>query len=395
MRLGDFIRSNMEPILQAWEEFASTLVPPALTMDSKALRDHARYMLEAIALDLSKDQTEAQQFIKSTGAAPRKAGATAAETHASERLLSGFSIEQLFSEYRALRASVLRLWSKESKTELDTDPEDMMRFNEAIDQAVAESVGRYAKMVARSQNLFLAILGHDLRNPLATTIMASSFIMQSTEAHSKLVTAASRIYSAGNRMNKLVNDLIDYTRTHLGSKLPILVKEIDMHVLARDTVAEHEIAHPERTFRLEANGNFKGQWDDSRIAQVLSNLLGNAVQYGSTESPITVRLWAEADDVHLTVENHGAVIEPQKMTSLFEPLVRFAKGDDEPQGRSLGIGLYIAREIVYAHGGEIRVTSSEAEGTVFAVTLPRTPPAGTDVVAFLDPHATVLPPQYP
>ena len=385
----------MEPILQAWEAFASTVVPPALMMDSNALRNHARYMLEAIALDLSRDQTEAQQFIKSTGAGPRKAGATAAETHASERLLSGFSIEQLFSEYRALRASVLSLWSKESKTELDTDPEDMMRFNEAIDQAVAESVGRYAEMVARSQNLFLAILGHDLRNPLATTIMASSFIMQSPEAEGKLITAASRIYSASNRMNKLVNDLIDYTRTHLGSKLPILVKEIDMHALARDTVAEHEIAHPERMFRLEADGSCKGQWDDNRIAQVLSNLLGNAVQYGSTDMPITVRLRAEEEEVHLTVENHGAVIEPQTMTSLFEPLVRFARAGDEPQGRSLGIGLYIAREIVYAHGGEIRVTSSEAEGTVFAMTLPRTPPTGDGVTAFLDPHALELPPQYP
>lgn len=395
MRLGDFIRSNMEPILQAWEEFASSVVPPALTMDSKALRNHARYMLEAVALDLSKHQTEEQQFTKSTGAGPRKAGATAAETHASERLLSGFSIEQLFSEYRALRASVLSLWSKQAQAGLDTDPEDVMRFNEAIDQAIAESVARYAAMVSRSQNLFLAILGHDLRNPLATTIMASSFIMKSANADSQCVTAANRIYSAGTRMNRLVNDLIDYTRTHLGSKLPIIVKEVDMLALARDTVAEHEIAHPERSFRLLAEGHCKGLWDDNRIAQVLSNLLGNAVQYGSVDTPITVRLRCDADNVYLCVENHGALIEPQKIASLFEPMVRFAKDDDEPLGRSLGIGLYIAREIVYAHGGEIDVTSIEQDGTVFAITLPLKPPAEKGTAALLDPHAPALPPQFP
>ena len=395
MRLGDFIRSNMEPILQAWEQFASTVVPPALTMDSKALRNHARHMLEAIALDLSKDQTEAQQFIKSTGAAPRRAGATAAETHASERLMSGFSIEQLFSEYRALRASVLSLWSKAAVAELETDPDDVMRFNEAIDQAIAESVARYAKMVARSQNLFLAILGHDLRNPLATTIMASSFIMQSPEVGGKFTLAATRIYNAGNRMNRLVNDLIDYTRTHLGSRLPIIVKDVDMHLLAKDTVAEHEIAHPERKFHLTTEAELKGQWDDNRIAQVLSNLLGNAVQYGSAELPITVRLRGDAENIFIDIENHGAVIEQNKMTALFEPMVRFAKAEDEPQGRSLGIGLYIAREIVYAHGGEINVTSSEEDGTVFAVTLPRRPPANDTVSLFVDPHASSLPPQFP
>ena len=168
-----------------------------------------------------------------------------------------------------------------------------------------------------------------------------------------------------------------------------------MLALARDTVAEHEIAHPERSFRLLTEGHCKGLWDDNRIAQVLSNLLGNAVQYGSVDTPITVRLRCDADNVYLCVENHGALIEPQKIASLFEPMVRFAKDDDEPLGRSLGIGLYIAREIVYAHGGEIDVTSIEQDGTVFAITLPLKPPPEKGTAALLDPHAPALPPQFP
>jgi signal transduction histidine kinase len=373
MRLADFIRTHMEPILAEWEAFAATIVPPALTMDSTALRDHARLMLDAIAADLETTQTDRAQQQKSHGAAPLQAVETAAEVHASARLMSGFSIEQVFAEYRALRASVLRLWSKNADAGLLTNPDDVTRFNEGIDQAIAESVARYAKLVSNSQNLFLAILAHDLRNPLATTIMASSLIMQAPGIDGKFTLAANRIHSAGKRMNRLVNDLIDYTRTHLGQDLPVMLREADLRLICVDVVEEHRLAHPQRQFHLEADGNYHGHWDDNRIAQVVSNLLGNAVQYGDRHAPILVRITATPDRVLLAVENQGPVIPPEQAAALFRPLVRFAESEhisDLPD-TSLGIGLYIAKEIVRAHAGTISVTSTAGTGTVFAVDLPR------------------------
>ena len=176
IRLGDFILKNMESILQQWEKFANTINPPALTMDSKSLRDHAELMLKTMAKDLGTEQTAKEQADKSKDLAPANLNVTAAEDHADARLLSGFTIGQLFSEYRALRASVLHLWDKSSKEGLITDSEDITRFNEAIDQAIAESVARYSTLLKTSQDMFLAILGHDLRNPLSTTIMTSSMI---------------------------------------------------------------------------------------------------------------------------------------------------------------------------------------------------------------------------
>lgn len=143
MRLSDFITSRMEVILGAWEEFAKTITPPAFTMDSKALRNHASFMLGAIAADIGRPQTELEQSLKSRGLAPRGPGDTAAETHAMARLASGYSIEQLVSEYRALRSSVLHLWG-EVTLGLPTDMSDVTRFNEGIDQALAESVARFA-----------------------------------------------------------------------------------------------------------------------------------------------------------------------------------------------------------------------------------------------------------
>jgi hypothetical protein len=161
MHLSDFISENIESIVQAWEDFARTIEPPALTMDRAALRDHASAMLRVIAKDLTARQTALEQSEKSKGQGPRDDNDTAAESHADARLLSGYTIEQIVSEFRALRASVLRLWSNSAEKRQDVHPLDIIRFNEAIDQALAESVGRYARAVKKSQNLFLSILGHD------------------------------------------------------------------------------------------------------------------------------------------------------------------------------------------------------------------------------------------
>ena len=146
MRLSHFIATNKEPILQEWENFARTIVPAATNMDASALRNHASLMLDTIVADLNTPQTPIAQFEKSVGHAPVEPHESYAEIHATGRLASGYTIDQLVSEYRALRASVLKLWGRLPTAELDTDPDDVMRFNEAIDQALAESVARFSKI---------------------------------------------------------------------------------------------------------------------------------------------------------------------------------------------------------------------------------------------------------
>lgn len=373
IRLGDFILNNMELILEQWEEFAQTINPPALTMDSKSLRDHAELMLKAMAKDLSTEQTAKEQADKSKDLAPANLNVTAAEDHAEARLLSGFTIGQLFSEYRALRASVLHLWDKSSKEGLITDPEDITRFNEAIDQSIAESVARYSILLKTSQDMFLAILGHDLRNPLSTTIMSASILMRYEGASDKVVSAAARIYNSSQRMNKLISDLMDYTRSQLGKKLPVLPAPTNLAKICADIVEEQQIANPEHTILLEINGSFDGNWDEDRIAQVISNLLGNAVQHGVATNPIEVHLTSSDKAVVIKITNKGNPIPAAKIKNIFEPLIRHAQNEqvDYSQKTSLGLGLYIAREIVLAHNGVVNVTSSKADGTSFEITLPR------------------------
>ena len=380
-RLGGFIRDNMESILQAWEDFARTIEPPALAMDDRELRDHAKQMLHAIANDLGTAQSEQERARKSKGLGERGADDTAAETHAEARLLSGYTVVQLVSEYRALRSSVLTLWVAATPEGQRNDLADVTRFNEAIDQALAESVARYEYMVKQSQNMFLAILGHDLRNPLGTVVSGSTFLMQATDIASKYVLVATRMFNSARRMSKLINDLIDFTRTHLGPGIPIRVKEGSVASLCEEVVNELRTYHPERMIELHVPTHLDAIFDEGRIAQVLSNLIGNAVQHGNEEAPVTVRVSGNDTEIAIAVNNRGTLITPDQISSIFDPMVRIAAntrtngadGNDAFERSSLGIGLFISREIVHAHGGAIAVASSAADGTTFTVTMPRLP----------------------
>jgi signal transduction histidine kinase len=375
MRLADFIRDHADDILRAWDAFAKSNEPAACSMDGRALRDHAPQMLAAIATDLDTAQTRQQELDTSQSRGPAGIDHSAASTHGAARLLSGFTIDQLLAEYRALRASVLRLWCEREAPDQATDIADIMRFNQAVDQALAESVARYTAMINHSQHLFLAILGHDLRNPLSTTVVASSYLMRAPNLDPALAQVAARIHRSGLRMGRLVDDLVDYTRTHLGSALPMSMTKANMGMICRCVVEEVRLAHPERAIQFDPGPELDGIWDEGRIAQVLSNLLGNALQHGSPADPVSIQVAPAAGDIVIRIHNRGKPIAPAAMASIFDPLVRFADPQARPAGNesSLGIGLYIARAIVDAHGGAIEVASTAQEGTTFSVRLPRIP----------------------
>jgi signal transduction histidine kinase len=365
----------MEKILQAWEDFARTIEPPALTMDDTELRDHARQMLVAFATDLGTSQSEPERAAKSKGLGKRGEDDTAAETHAEARLLSGYTVVQLVSEYRALRSSVLTLWAADIGDSRPVHLPDVTRFNEAVDQAVAESVARYEYMVKQSQNMFLAILGHDLRNPLGTVVTGSTFLMQALDIPPRYVLVATRMFNSAKRMSKLINDLIDFTRTHLGPGIPIRVKQGSIVAVCEEVVNELRTFHPEKQIDLHVPPQLDAIFDEGRIAQVLSNLIGNAIQYGIGEAPVTVQVSGTECDVVIAVNNRGAAIPSEKLSSVFDPMVRIAASvsSDYLERTSLGIGLYISREIVHAHGGKVLLASTDADGTTFTVTMPRLP----------------------
>ena len=343
-------------------------------MDRTALRDHALEMLKVIVKDLRTPQTDAEQTEKSKGNADSAPNApdTAAQVHGAGRAESGFTLGEMVSEYRALRASVVRLWTHATGSLTGPDLEDLMRFNEAIDQALAESVTRYTVDLDRSKEMFVAILGHDLRSPLSAVVMASQFMLETGELKEPHLTLTNRIVRSAKRMNQMVGDLLDFTRSRLGSGIPIVRARMDMSKVASDAVDEMAAAHPESVLAFRASGDLWGEWDAARISQLLANLLGNAVQHGAVKSTISVTAKGDAKDIVLQVHNRGPVIPASDLHGLFSPLKRL-KPDVAiaSDANSLGLGLYIAERIVTAHGGSIDVSSSEDTGTAFTVHLPR------------------------
>ncbi len=373
--LSDFINGNLDPILREWELFAVTLRPAAESMSTLALRDHARQILQAIARDMEAAQTDAQAEDKSKGWAPLLGGKeTAAATHGALRHLVGFDLRQLTAEYRALRATVLRLWREDVAMREERVFTEMTRFNESVDQALAESVARYSDEVERSRDTFLAILGHDLRSPLSAVAMSATYLAGAGKVGAAELPAVLRIGKSARTMSLMITDLLEFTRAQLGNGIPVTPIACDLGLICEAAHDEIQAAHAECVFDLEMFGDLRCQVDRPRLLQVLSNLLNNAVEHGGGGQPIDLVARGEASQVVIQVINRGPPIPPDALQVIFNPLVQLPGSDTDapgPRPTSLGLGLFIAREIVVAHGGTLNAESTKREGTVFTAVLPR------------------------
>ena len=295
-----------------------------------------------------------------------------AEVHAALRQAGGFNMDQMVSEYRALRASVIKLWGAQATETTRQDIVDLTRFNEAIDQEMTESISYYSSKVERSRNLFLGIIGHDLRNPIGAMTMSAELIGRIGSLSERQTMLISQISISSARALEILDQLLDLTRARLGSGLRVIRKQMDMAFVARQLVDEMRSAHPERTFTVDVSGDTEGKWDRPRIGQVCSNLLGNAVQYGFRDLPIHVAITGEAHEVVVSIHNNGVPIPSGALEGIFDALVRSGESEDaDMQSNNLGLGLYITKEIVDAHGGSIKVSSSEKHGTTFTARFPR------------------------
>lgn len=372
MRLSDFILSNLEAILQDWEDFASTIQTPGADLDQEGLRDHAAQMLHAIVQDLRTTQTVQQQADKAQGLAPQQDDETPAETHAVTRLMAGFSIDQMVSEYRALRTSVLRQWLKQIKGGTILDVEDMTRFHEAIDQALTESIASYSRAVEASRNVFLGILGHDLRTPLGAILLGADVLRRSQSGSERDTRVATQIYTSVQRASQIVGDLLDLTRCQMGPGIPVRRAHVDLAPICERIVAEIQAFAPHAQLRFEAHPSVPGMFDGARMEQVFSNIISNAVHHGDRHTPIAVTLAVTQDNCVFSVHNHGTPISEDVLPFIFNPMGRFSQRSMIEHGpaQGLGLGLFIASEIVASHQGVIEVESDSRHGTVFCVTVP-------------------------
>jgi signal transduction histidine kinase len=373
MRLSRFIRGHMKEILGEWESFARTQEPAADGMSVLALRDHAEPILQAIALDIETRQSAHQQEDKAKGLAPDKPSEKSpASIHGALRQASNFSLLQLSAEFRALRASVLRLWLPNVERMSADTVHEVVRFNEAIDQALTESVITYSSRADHMRELFLAVLGHDLRTPLSTMVVSAGLLSHRNLKVEDASAIGARIRRSATLMSAMVNDLLGYSQTQLGGGMPVTRRDSRMQEVCEAALEEARSANPECSYDLRASGDLRGSFDPVRLHQLFANLLANAAQYGARDRPIVMTARGEAEAITVQVINQGADIPEAALRTMFTPLVQLPRDDqDETRPRtSLGLGLFVAREIAEAHGGTIAAQSGGGQ-TAFTVRFPR------------------------
>ena len=201
---------------------------------------------------------------------------------------------------------------------------------------------------------------------------SAKFMLETKELKEPHLTLTSRIVSSSTRMNQMVGALLDFTRSRLGGGIPIAPASMNMGKAVHDVVNEISAGHPERSIEINARGSLKGEWDCPRITQVLTNLIVNALEHGSDRTKVRVDVHGDDAEVVIAVHNHGAAIPEDQMDGLFSAMKRQGlAGKSDGPSTNLGLGLYIADQIVRAHKGRIDVESSEERGTTFMVHLPR------------------------
>jgi signal transduction histidine kinase len=300
----------------------------------------------------------------------------ASTVHGTDRVGSGLSLASLVAEYRALRASVLRLW-RQSVPNPDTDNlDDVTRFNEAIDQSLALAVQSFTHRIEESRKLFLAILGHDLRSPLAAITLSAKLAAMSLENPSmrdELADCIAQIAASAKATSDLVSDLIDFTGTSMGVRPSLNLESASFKTLCDEVTREVQASYPNREISCSSVGDPNGTWDGHRLRQVISNLLSNALQHGRPDEPVDLAVdGTDANTVLFSVHNDGEPIPAHLLPNIFNPLVRGPTSvQHRPTPGSIGLGLYIVKEIAAAHGGTASLTSTKESGTVVTIRLPR------------------------
>ncbi|MFL5242463.1 MAG: ATP-binding protein [Gemmataceae bacterium] len=400
MRLTDFIEANVEPILAEWEVFARKIWPSTAgdsVTDPASLRDDAEDILRATVSDMRSDQTATQQSEKSKGEGHTgKGGARvnkASELHGAGRVGSGFELWAVVAEYRALRASVLRLW-RESGPQPDlNDIDDVTRFNESIDQSLTGAVRAYTEQVRRdreamlgneqaarkdaesanrAKDMFLAMLSHELRTPLNAIVGWITILRMEGHGKANLAEGLDVIERNTKAQMQLIEDVLDVSRIVSG-KLRLDIRECDLI----DTInAGIDVIRPTaeaRDISLDVQldpAARHASCDATRIQQVVWNLLSNALKFTPKRGTVRVSLVRERSSLRIMVSDNGQGISPELLPHIFE---RFRQADSSTRRTfgGLGLGLSIVKHLTEMHGGTAEANSGgEGHGATFIVRLP-------------------------
>lgn len=363
-----FVADHLDEVLARFEVDARQRLPDA-PLDATQV-DNVRTLLLALSRPGRPDAAAGS----APGGADRETIQHCADILARARLKQQVSLGDVIAELLSLQRIVVQLWLDSGMTE-DWPKSDFMAFVARMDDAIRQCIDAYNERVARMRELFLGALGHDLRSPLSAVVVGAEYLLKSEKLEAEPLKVAVRIRNAAARMQGMLDDLVDFTRTRLGHRLPVTLHRMNLSAVVEQSVSEIAAVHPDTQVKTLLDGDLWGEWDESRLQRLLVNLLGNAALYGRAGTPVEVEARGTEQAVELQVRNQGDPIPADVAARIFDPLVRgLARGEDRRmRHKGMGLGLYICREVARAHHGQISVVSTDS-GTAFVVTLPKQPP---------------------
>jgi signal transduction histidine kinase len=369
-RLAALLRERREELIQRWTErvLRDPRLGDANRLSEPELHDHVPQIIDELGRVLEAS--------KASEACGRDLGASeGAREHARTRLAKGFRVAEALREFSHFRAAVLDLCNAAGVT-LTGDVAELVHA--AIDQNMITGACEMEQAeLARSEERaavrerFVGIFGHDLRDPLQAIGFAHAALLAREDTTPGQAALVRRASASADRMARMIHDLLDVTRARLGSGISIDRRPARLDRICRPVVDELSLAHPGRVLDLDAPVAAAGEYDPDRLAQVVSNLVGNALKHGSPDTPVRISLREERTEAVLSVQNHGPAIPAGAQTHIFDPFRQEQPPGGRPGQDSLGLGLFIVKQIVEAHGGSIAVVSTPEEGTTFTVRLPR------------------------
>lgn len=248
--------------------------------------------------------------------------------------------------------------------------EDEWLLSALADQAASALEKTRLDEIGEFRERLIGIIGHDLRTPLNTVLMAARLLLLREGLGETETELARKITGSASRATRLIDQLLDLTRSRLGGGIPVDPKPFDMIGIFRQLIGETELTHPERSLRMDVQGDLAGVWDRDRMYQLLANLVGNAIQHGAPRSSIELRIDGRETELVIEIANRGPPIPAAVLPFIFDAF-RQGRTDHSSRGQGLGLGLFIAQQIARSHGGSITVSSSDSDGTRFRVRVPR------------------------
>ncbi|WP_445250309.1 sensor histidine kinase [Microcoleus sp. OTE_8_concoct_300] len=357
---SDRLKQNAEKIMRMWEKRARDEVGASTHQNSLVLQDSLPLYLNQLVDQLSNRIVRTSARITADEVESTRIG----KLHGHERAgYADYSMTQLIFEYQLLRQVIFQVLEEEAP--LGVQDRDIIIGS--IEQAVNDAATQFSETLRDIQELFMVTLTHDLRNPINVVKMGTQLILRRLERGDTHMEVAARMLSAINRLDSMIQNLLDASRLRAGQSLKMEFEECDFVMLVQEVVEDLSFAYGER-FVVVCDSDITSYCSRKEIRRVIENLAINAVKYGAPSTPITLTLQQTETQISLTIHNEGEPIALDAQSILFQQFRRTISAEEQT---GWGLGLFLAKNITEAHKGTLAVESAEGKGTSFIINLPK------------------------